>query len=122
MSAVFDFFRLPLSYKITQHVGFKKLFYLKTTNIVRLIVYYVVFVVSFYPRAVVAANDQDLSSVVLLLVIVIFGAIYFIPTIVAFEKGHPNRWVILIINSFFGATFFGWIILSRLGSARSFSV
>ena len=31
-------------------------------------------------------------------------------TIVAFNRGHRNRWVIMIINIVFGATLLGWLI------------
>ena len=33
-----------------------------------------------------------------------------IPTIVAFNKGHRNRWEIMIINIVFGTTLLGWLI------------
>ena len=36
--------------------------------------------------------------------------IYMIPTLVAFNRGHRNRWVIMIINIVFGATLLGWLI------------
>jgi len=36
--------------------------------------------------------------------------IYMLPTIVAFNKGHRNRWVIMIINIVFGLTLLGWLI------------
>ena len=36
--------------------------------------------------------------------------IYFLPSFVAFSRGHRNRWVILIVNIVFGCTFFGWVI------------
>lgn len=35
--------------------------------------------------------------------------IYLIPTVVAFHRQHPNRWVILGINIVFGETGLGWI-------------
>ncbi len=34
----------------------------------------------------------------------------YLPTITAFNRQHRNRWVILIVNNAFGATFIGWII------------
>jgi Na+/proline symporter len=36
--------------------------------------------------------------------------IYMLPTIFAFNKGHRNRWVIMIINIVFGLTLLGWLI------------
>ncbi|WP_406873611.1 superinfection immunity protein [Aminobacter sp. P9b] len=32
--------------------------------------------------------------------LIILAVIYMIPTIVAFWRGHPNRWVILLLNIF----------------------
>ncbi|MGN6305726.1 MAG: superinfection immunity protein [Mesorhizobium sp.] len=34
--------------------------------------------------------------------------IYFLPTIVAFVRRHPNRWPIFVINTAFGLTILGW--------------
>jgi hypothetical protein len=36
--------------------------------------------------------------------------IYFWPSITAFRFGHGNRWLILIINIFFGFTLIGYLI------------
>ena len=46
----------------------------------------------------------------LLIILLILAFIYFLPTIIAFSRGHRNRWVIFIINVVFGCTFLGWII------------
>lgn len=42
---------------------------------------------------------------------IVIGAIltYFIPSMVAFWRRHPNRWPILGINLLFGGTGLGWI-------------
>ena len=46
------------------------------------------------------------------LVIIVFGTIFvvlfFFPTFIAFWRGHPNRWLIFLINAVFGATVIGW--------------
>ena len=39
-----------------------------------------------------------------------FLAVYFLPTIVAFVRGHQNRVAICVINLFLGFTFVGWIV------------
>jgi hypothetical protein len=39
---------------------------------------------------------------------VIAALIYFIPTLVGFMRGHPNRWVIFLLNFVFGVTILGW--------------
>src|SRR3954462_14827215 len=36
------------------------------------------------------------------------GIIYIMPSIVAFRRNHPNRWIILVINVAFGGTIIGW--------------
>jgi hypothetical protein len=42
------------------------------------------------------------------IVLLIIGAIYVAPTLVAFRRDHPNRWIILVINVAFGGTIIGW--------------
>ncbi len=37
-------------------------------------------------------------------------AIYFIPTIIAFRRGHDNRVIILLVNLFLGVTVAVWVI------------
>jgi hypothetical protein len=46
----------------------------------------------------------------LLLLLLIAACIYLIPTIVAFKREHPNRFLILILNVLVGSTVIGWII------------
>jgi len=43
------------------------------------------------------------------LLLVVF-AIYLAPTLIAFFRGHPNRWLILVVNVIFGATLLAWLI------------
>lgn len=35
--------------------------------------------------------------------------VLFIPTIVAFRREHPNRWLIFVVNLAFGGTVVGWV-------------
>lgn len=57
----------------------------------------------------------------------VIGIIYIAPTIVAFRRDHPNRWIIMVINVAFGGTIIGWGIAMvwamraahRLGSTSS---
>jgi hypothetical protein len=44
------------------------------------------------------------------LVLIASVFIYFLPAFVAFRRGHPSRWAILLVNLFFGASIVGWII------------
>lgn len=44
------------------------------------------------------------------IVLVLVGLVlYFVPTIIAFRRGHPNRWIIFLVNFLLGATLIGWI-------------
>jgi len=38
----------------------------------------------------------------------VIGIVYIMPSIVAFRRNHPNRWIILVINVVFGGTILGW--------------
>ena len=42
------------------------------------------------------------------IVLLIIGAIHAAPTLLAFRRDHPNRWIILVINVAFGGTIIGW--------------
>jgi hypothetical protein len=50
-----------------------------------------------------------MNDITIVIYIVVALLIYFIPSIVAFRRGHPNRWPILIINFLFGGTGLGWL-------------
>ena len=50
---------------------------------------------------------NDPESAFLLLVLVAL-AIFLMPALVAFLRRHPNRWVILLLNVFLGATGIVW--------------
>ena len=52
-----------------------------------------------------------LGLVLLVGLFIIFNAIYFIPTLIAFNKAHRNRWVIFAINFALGMTGLVWILL-----------
>lgn len=56
-----------------------------------------------------AMTDQQAEERGLLVLITILAVLYFIPSIVAFARGHPNRWVILVINLLLGGTGLGWL-------------
>jgi hypothetical protein len=52
--------------------------------------------------------DDTVFIIVLGLALLIAAIVYIIPTIVAFRRNHPNRWIILVINVAFGGTVIGW--------------
>jgi len=35
---------------------------------------------------------------------------YFIPSLVAFYRGHHNKWPIFVLNFFLGGTCIGWVV------------
>lgn len=53
-------------------------------------------------------NGPGMDLVVLSIFFLMLAVIYAIPTIVAFRRNHPNRWLILVINMAFGGTIIGW--------------
>jgi len=59
------------------------------------------------------SSDSDGGAVLLVLFFLFIGllcfVIYFLPTIIAFSRAHPNRWPIFLINLFFGTTGVGWL-------------
>ncbi|MHC2018944.1 superinfection immunity protein [Methylobacterium sp. CM6247] len=53
-------------------------------------------------------NDDTAWVLVALTVCV---AIYGLPSIIAFHRHHPKRWVILAVNGLFGGTLIGWVVV-----------
>lgn len=53
-------------------------------------------------------SDDKLVLALFLLGTIIFCLIYMAPSILAFRRDHPNRWIILVINFAFGGTIIGW--------------
>jgi len=57
------------------------------------------------------SDGEGAVGVLGLVVFIILGvAFYFIPTIVAFVKGVPNKMSVAILNFFLGWTFIGWVV------------
>lgn len=55
-------------------------------------------------------GDETLTGVLIVLYILGFCAVYVLPTVVAFRRGHPNRFVIAAINLVGGMTGFLWVM------------
>ena len=54
------------------------------------------------------ADDGEDSAIGFLVISgLVIAAIYIIPTIIAFVRTHPNRWLIALINITFGGTVIG---------------
>lgn len=65
-----------------------------------------------------------IGPIELLILFVVFISVYFIPTMVAVIRGHPQTLPILVLNILAGWTFFGWVgalvwSLVRFTPARS---
>jgi hypothetical protein len=54
----------------------------------------------------VQSHTGDLFFVAIIFLII--GIVFILPSIVAFRRDHPNRWIILVINVAFGGTIIGW--------------
>ena len=72
-------------------------------------------------------EDNATDLLILGIGLLVFGLVYTLPSIVAFRRDHPNRWVIFVINLAFSGTIIGWGFalawamraVHRLGSASS---
>lgn len=58
--------------------------------------------------AQVSDDDGYAEAFEILVAVGVLLIVYLIPTIVAFRRGHPNRWVIALLNVFAGGTGLGW--------------
>jgi hypothetical protein len=68
---------------------------------------------------VLLADGGDAGGAAVGIVLMVLGFVaYWIPTIVAFVRGVPNKGSVLVINLFLGWTFIGWIVALAM-SVRS---
>lgn len=54
-----------------------------------------------------AGSDDIVGLVAVLCLLAV--ALYFLPSIIAFRRRHPNRYAILVVNLLFGGTGIGWL-------------
>jgi hypothetical protein len=47
----------------------------------------------------------------------VFFYLYFLPTIIAYRRGHHNRGSIATINTVFGWTILGWVIALSMANS-----
>ncbi|MCM2505420.1 superinfection immunity protein [Aureimonas altamirensis] len=52
-------------------------------------------------------TDEELGILMIIGLVIFIG---FLPVFIAFVRGHPNRWLILILTVVAGATLVGWLI------------
>jgi H+/Cl- antiporter ClcA len=54
--------------------------------------------------------DDNAFFIILVLILIIVGFyIYMLPTFVAYNRRHPQRFWIMMLNLFLGGTLVGWI-------------
>ncbi len=53
------------------------------------------------------SGQDDFAILAIIVILAIIG--YLIPSIVAFWRRHPNRWLILILNTALGGTGIVWL-------------
>lgn len=51
----------------------------------------------------------ELTSLIILISLALI-VIYFLPTIIAYERGHKNAFAILVLNILLGWSIIGWVI------------
>jgi uncharacterized membrane protein YqaE (UPF0057 family) len=49
-------------------------------------------------------------TVGMLIIILIVLAVHFLPSVIAFRRGHHNRVAILVLNILLGWTLIGWVV------------
>jgi hypothetical protein len=49
------------------------------------------------------------SAILLLIVLALSLLLYFLPSVIANRRGHPNRTPIFVVNLLLGWTFLGWV-------------
>ncbi|MFG2224321.1 superinfection immunity protein [Streptomyces sp. NPDC048644] len=60
----------------------------------------------------------DLGSVGVVLLGIVVLVVYFLPSYVAFYRRIDNRWLVLVINVLFGASFVGWLVALYLAMRK----
>ncbi|MBM0204558.1 superinfection immunity protein [Micromonospora sp. STR1s_5] len=53
---------------------------------------------------------EDLFALVIMTGVIGFCVLYVLPSIIAFRRQHPNRWLILGLNVFLGETGILWVV------------
>ena len=51
-----------------------------------------------------------MDAIIGIIVLGVVGYIYFVPTVIAYQRDHPNASPILIVNLFLGWTLIGWVV------------
>lgn len=54
-------------------------------------------------------GDSDAAYVVIGILLLLVAIVYELPTIIAFARGHPNRWLILVLCTALAGTGIVWL-------------
>jgi hypothetical protein len=58
-----------------------------------------------------AASGSDTGAGIFFLVMIVIGAcLYFLPSIVAKKRNVPDLGTVVVLNTFLGWTFIGWVV------------
>lgn len=61
---------------------------------------------------------MSVNVIVVFLGLIVAALVYFIPAVVAFSRGVPNKGSVLVLNLFLGWTLVGWVVALAM-AARS---
>lgn len=59
--------------------------------------------------ALADTNTGNAFGIEFLLFVCLSAAVYITPSVIAFCRGHPNRYAILVVNMVLGGTGLGWL-------------
>ncbi|MFI7100083.1 superinfection immunity protein [Streptomyces sp. NPDC050161] len=60
----------------------------------------------------------NLGSVGAVLLGIVALVVYLLPSFIGFYRGSDNRWLVLVVNVLFGATFVGWLVALYLATRK----
>ncbi|MEU7582483.1 superinfection immunity protein [Streptomyces sp. NPDC041068] len=61
-------------------------------------------------------SDIGVLGAVVLTVLV--TAVYLLPSLIAFNRGAENRWLVLVVNLVFGASVIGWCVALHMATRK----
>jgi hypothetical protein len=55
-------------------------------------------------------DETQIAIIAVIVIVFIVTLIHFVPTIIAFKRGAASRWIIFLVNLFFGWTIIVWLV------------